>query len=153
MRKNGIDWDEIFNIVMVTVLIGFLALVVIGAVTAMKDFKNYNWCQSNYIYETAPEQVNLYAGSNDSELNGQWSIFGGNIETEDVVYYWINENGVKTRHDVPMSQASFIEDGQNKLLIFYPMCWEFPEHEIYSSHIKYEFHVPQDSVANMYRFQ
>ena len=118
MRDYQIDWDKIINTILLIVTMGVLVVAVIGAIGAIKNNSNYIWCQSNYIYETVPEQVNLYAGNNDFQLSGEWSIFGGRVDTEDVVFYWVNENGVLSKHNAPMSQSTFIEDGKNQLLIF-----------------------------------
>jgi len=146
------DWEVAWYLLCTIVLIAGLIWGGAGLLGAFKDVGNYQWCQSNYIYEDAPEVVKLYAGDNSYQLDGNWNILGGDLETKDTVSYWTDDNGVLSKHDVPMKQSTFIEDGENELLVFTPVCWEFPEHKI-NGNVKYEFHVPQGSVVRMYIFK
>ena len=77
---------------------------------------------------------------------------GGQIETNNVVYYWVKQENVLSRHNAPMDKSIFIEDGKNYVIVKQKVCnpeWLF----ISSDEKAYEFHVPEGSVNNMYIFK
>ena len=80
----------------------------------------------------------------------------GHIEEIDVVYYWVNNSGVKSKHSQRMDQSVFIEDGKNimveKITGVCPknIQWLFDGMPHLS---EFEFHVPENSIAQMYKFQ
>jgi hypothetical protein len=101
-----------------------------------------------------PITTTLYAGYNDSEINGSFFLGTGHIDEQEMVYYWIDENGVKSKHDQPMSMSVFIEDGKNIMVEKYEICpnnlqWLFIDPGLY----QIEFHVPKNSIVQMYKYQ
>ena len=60
--------------------------------------------------------TNLYAGHNDSEIQGSFMLGSGTIEKIDYVYYWVDNGGIKSKHKVTMSSSVFIEDGKNIII-------------------------------------
>ena len=95
------------------------------------------------------ESVPLYSGSNGLEIHGSFR----SINEVDTVYYWVDNNGIKAKHSVPMSESVFIEDGNRELIIRYYDCnsyfWWGEARDVYL----YEFHVPEGSVSNIYFYE
>lgn len=101
--------------------------------------------------------IPLYAGYNSSTIQGEFFLGSGNINGVDMVYYWVDDNGVLTKHSVPMSDSSFIEDGKNVLI---QKCHNVCPSNLYwlflssvSDEVKLEFHIPKGSIIQMYNFQ
>ena len=97
----------------------------------------------------------LYAGYNNSELHGDFFLGSGSVDDVDMVYYWVNNNGVKSKHSKKMSDSVFIEDGKNLMVETYESCpknlnWLFID---VGKTGKTEFHVPENSIMQMYKYQ
>jgi hypothetical protein len=112
-------------------------------------FFNENMCDK---FETV-ERINIYAGYNDSEINGHFFLASGRIDEADVVYYWINNSGVKSKHSQPMDRSVFIEDGGEYLLIKRNACHEGWRWFFVCTDVIAEFHVPENSIRKMYQYQ
>lgn len=113
---------------------------------------NFKYCQ---VLET--ERIDLYAGYNSNEISGSFFLLAGSISDEDTVYYWINENGFKTKHEVSMKNSAFIEDGGEYLIKNKYVCqdninWLFIM-PLADPDYKYEFHVPEGSILTMYGYR
>jgi hypothetical protein len=101
----------------------------------------------------ASYSVPLYSGHNANKLHGSFFLMGGQIDEVDTVYYWVQSGNTLRKYSNPMWSSSFIEDGENYLLIKQTKCtsnWFFDNS---GNPTTYEFHVPEGSVANMYNFQ
>jgi len=97
--------------------------------------------------------IPLYAGYNNSEINAHFFLGSGSINDTDMVYFWIDQNGVKSKHEARMSDSVFIEDGKNTLVLKETDCkdnlhWLF----ICDETFEYEFHVPENSIVQMYQY-
>jgi len=104
----------------------------------------------------AEQTIPLYAGFNSQTTSGNFILGSGTIEEVDMVYYWIDENGIKSKHHVPMRLSVFIEDGKNTLVKRYATCkkgfeWAIPYN--LDSVIEFEFHVPENAIMQMYQFK
>lgn len=119
-----------------TIVIGMLAL-------------NYHMCAKDEIVE----RIDIYAGYNDSEISGRWFLLSGRVDEEDVVYYWVNDSGVKSKHSQFMDDSVFIEDGGEYLLLRREACPEGWRWLFYCDDVTAEFHVPENSIIQMYRYQ
>ncbi|MDD5169015.1 MAG: hypothetical protein PHN75_09370 [Syntrophales bacterium] len=99
----------------------------------------------------------LYAGYNDSEISGRYFLSSGTVNDVAMVYYWVDNNGVKSRYSQKMDQSVFIEDGKNEMIEIYKMCpkkwrWFFlPLNEL-PQRKRFEFHVPEHSIPQMYQY-
>ena len=148
--EDFVWWLE-YNIA--SILLVLFLVMLLGCVGWVIDYgiKSVN-CQvvGNYHITSQIEEVQLYSGNNDFQLSGNWSIFGGMVDEKDVVFYWTNNNGVLTKQSVGMLNSSFIEDGENKLIIYDSYCNKYPK--IYTGE-KYEFHVPENSVMQLYEYK
>jgi len=97
--------------------------------------------------------TSLYGGYNNNELSGYFFLGSGSIQETDVVYYWINDDGVKSKHSQRMDKSVFIEDGKNIMIqkikgCDAPSSWWAP----YEKVLQYEFHVPENSIVQMYQY-
>lgn len=95
----------------------------------------------------------LYAGYNQGEINGSFFLGSGRVDEVDTVFYWVNDGGILTKHSVFMRDSKFIEDGKNILESTYYVC---PKLGIGVDRVVPEsflFHVPQNSIVNMYQFK
>lgn len=98
--------------------------------------------------------TNLYAGYNDSNISGTFFLGSGSIDNKEVVYYWVDNNGVKSKHSHDMAISTFVEDNGNYMVEKSLVCpsqvsWLFLPGGISSV----EFHVPEHSIATMYQYK
>ncbi len=101
----------------------------------------------------AEEVTPLYAGYNDSEINGTFFLGTGAVDEKEMVYYWVDDNGIKFKQSLLMDKSVFIEDGQNVLIKRYYDCpekWSWLLTEI--NYGSYEFHVPENSIGQMFQY-
>ena len=124
-----------------------LSLFIAGIVVVGSIFLNIS------VQIETEERINLYSSHNSNEIFGNWSILGGQIEEKDVVYYWVDDDGVLSKHYELMNKSTFIEDGGEYLLLIKReppenLKWLFVPDGLQ----KAEFHVPEGSVARMYSF-
>jgi uncharacterized membrane protein len=96
----------------------------------------------------------LYAGYNNSEIEGHFFLGSGSVNEKEMVYYWANNDGIKSKHSQEMSMSVFIEDGKNIMVEKYHVCpdklqWLFINPGLY----QIEFHVPENSIVQMYQYQ
>jgi len=96
----------------------------------------------------------LYSGYNSNDIGGHFFLGSGTVNEKDMVYYWINNNGILSKHQRGMDESVFIEDGKNIMVEKSLLCpnnlqWLFIEPGLY----QVEFHVPEGSVAQMYQYQ
>lgn len=99
------------------------------------------------------ERIDLYAGYNDNEISGRFFLLGGHIDERDVVYYWVDNNGVKSKHSQPMYKSVFIEDGGEYLLLKKDACPEAWWWLFICGDTIAEFHVPENSIRQLYQYQ
>jgi hypothetical protein len=102
-------------------------------------------------------KTNLYAGYNGLNTFGRFFLGSEEISENDVVYYWINQDGVKSKHNQPMSDSIFIEDGGNYMIEKSYSCpkdmgWFFINPNTYKES-SFEFHVPENSIVSMYEYK
>lgn len=129
----------------------FLLFYSVGATIYIAKL-NFQYCD---VLKT--ERIDLYSGFNDNKMSGSYFLIAGSISENDTVYYWINEDGLKTKHEVPMRDSSFIEDGGEYLLKHRLTCrdnliWLFLI-PLNDPPYRYEFHVPEGSILNMYNYK
>jgi hypothetical protein len=99
------------------------------------------------------ERIEIYAGYNDNEIRGRLFLLSGHIDEKDVVYYWVDDNGVKPKHSQPMDNSVFIEDGGEYLLLRHRTCPENLRWLFVCDAVTIEFHVPENSIRQMYQYQ
>lgn len=130
-------WNTFISIVIV------LGIPVIAVVALF--ILNDSHCK---IY--SPQTISLYSGINGSTIGGSMLLGTGTINATDYVYYWKKDGEVLTKDKVPMKYSSFIEDGNAYLLIKEYKC---DSNFFFNANISaYEFHVPEGSVASIYKF-
>lgn len=125
----------------------FILLIIISVISF--PIINNTVCSTQY-----EDITKLYAGYNGLETNGSFFLGSGSIEEVDMVYYWVDNDGIKSKHSERMGNSVFIEDGKNIMAKKYNGCpsgwnWFFIE----SSFGKVEFHVPEGSIAQMYGYK
>ena len=113
--------------------------------------------QANYHIEQYSYNIDIYSGYNDFQTNGQFFLGSGTINEKDYVYFWVEDKGgVLRKFSYCMNISSFVEDGGNYVIVTESRCdpeWKWlcgGYGEILKSA---EFHIPEGSIYNMYRFQ
>jgi hypothetical protein len=120
-----------------------LGLMVWGSINI-----NQNVCNIPKIITTS-----LYAGYNNNEINGQFFLGSGSVNEKDMVYYWINDNDVKSKHSKTMDESVFIEDGKNVMVEKFNTCPSNLSWLLFDNNLKkIEFHVPENSIVQMYQY-
>jgi hypothetical protein len=131
-----------FKIILNVLIIALFTASIFGMVTLAR-----NSCTDTSY------NVPIYSGSNGKVISGHFFLGSGDIETQDLVEYWV-KNGVQLKkYSAPMSESVFIEDGENFIRYTKQDCslaWLAPVNE---SITQFTFHVPEDSVAQMYEFK
>jgi len=126
-----------------------VAILLPLAISTGLIFLNWHMCSKDEIVE----RIDIYAGYNENEISGSWFLLGGWIDEEDVVYYWVDDNGVKSKHNQPMDDSVFIEDGGEYLLLRQKTCPENLRWLFICGEVAAEFHVPENSIRQMYQYQ
>lgn len=144
----GMAWEYNMKMRWVTI-VGVSAIVLGVGLIYGTVILNKSSCNVEVV-----EKVEIFAGYNDSSMNGRFFLGSGSVDEKDVVYYWANNNGVKTKHSQPMDKSVFIEDGGGYVLLKSQTCkegwdWFFLCDGFYQA----EFHVPEGSIVQMYQYR
>jgi len=134
--------------------IGFIIVIVIVLLIAFKVntyFKSVVYCVNNFTYSQI-EEIKLYSGSNNIQDKGSWTILGSSVNNVDKVFYWQNDNNILTKHEVSMKDSIFIEDNKNILIVYETKCDKYPKLDNIADN-RYEFHVPENSIIQLYNYK
>ena len=148
------DTSDKFMLGFAIVAVGTLLFLIVGVISPV-------FCLANMEQIKTP----LYAGFNDNVNTGTFFLGSGSINSRDVVFFWINNDGVKRKEQRLMANSTFIEDGGNYMLEDAGKCpaWVTKlygnirgmENGYYINHadMNVEFHVPENSIITMYQFK
>jgi hypothetical protein len=100
-------------------------------------------------------QVNIYAGHNSLETQGQFFLLTGYANDVDTVYYWVkDDSGTLRKYNISMSKSVFIEDGGQYVVFRGIKCDNYPLFCLIENVVEEaEFHVPEGSVISIFQYQ
>lgn len=125
-------------------LLAFLFVVAFGVNTL-----NERGCNIEEI-----EKISIYSSYNATSTEGGFVLGSGSVDEKEIVFYWVNNNGVKSKQHQLMSQSIFIEDGNRYVLLKSRVCKENMKwFYICEGFYQAEFHVPEGSIAKMYDYK
>jgi len=138
--------------------------ILIGILVGLMLFTMFLMILPTFCYANMVEiKIPLYAGYNNNVTSGNFFLGSGSINSTDMVFFWINEDGVKHKESRLMKHSSFIEDGGNYLMQSAAKCPSWADFMNGKMHIKNgylievdmksEFHVPENSIITMYQFK
>ena len=145
MNNNEESWASCTGFIIMVVLVLFLAFKV------NTYFKSVVYCINNFTYSQI-EEIKLYSGSNNIQDKGSWTILGSSVNNVDKVFYWQNDNNILTKHEVSMKDSIFIEDNKNILIVYETKCDKYPKLDNIADN-RYEFHVPENSIIQLYNYK
>jgi hypothetical protein len=97
-------------------------------------------------------KISLYSGNNGNEVSGSFFLGSGTVKETDYVYYWTkDESNILEKNKIQMDNSKFIEDGNQYLEVISERCTS--NFYLDATSNKYLFHVPENSVAQMYIFR